>query len=248
MGSDTDTPPGGSVERALDTLLERVRGLLMAVFTDLEAVAAEIVRRRRAVLAAGGVFDVPDVAGLKAVIIERLAAHPEADGLGFLTARQLLPDRERHIEWWQRGAVGFVPMRLNLDPTSVDVYDYFEMEWFAAARRGRRAVFGPYVDYSGADRYVCTVTVPVADEAFLGAVGTDLPMSALEPRLLGVLRGADRDVVLINAERRVVAANCSRWLVGSKLPRVPRAGDGEFLAAGEVGLDSGWVLALAARE
>ncbi|MET8249092.1 hypothetical protein ABZV31_34820 [Streptomyces sp. NPDC005202] len=244
--------PGGCPDfegKGLDRLLEQVRGLLGEVFDRLEAVAAEAVARRRTVLAKGGVFGVRDVAGLKPVMIEQLTAQPAADGLGFLAAPDLLPDRERHIEWWQRSSRGYVPMRFNLDPTSVDAYDYFDMDWFAAARdHSRRAVFGPYVDYSGADRYVCTLTVPVVDGTFLGVVGADLRMTEFEPRLLDVLRRVGHDAVLVGAERRVVAANTPRWLVGSRLPRIPRPGDGEFIAVGEVGLDSDWVLALAPRE
>ncbi|AXI80372.1 cache domain-containing protein [Peterkaempfera bronchialis] len=251
MGPEAQAPHGaaGSATAVLERLLARVRGLLDEVFAGPEAVAAEVVRRRRAVVAAGGAFRAADLAGLKPVIAEQLAAQPTADGLGFLAAPGLLPDRERHIEWWQRGGSGLVPLRLNLDPTTVDVYDYFEMEWYVAARdHGRRAVFGPYVDYSAADSYICTFTVPVADTAFLGVAGTDLRMGDLESRLLGLLRGAGHDAVLVGPERRVVAANSPRWLVGSRLPGMPQPGDGVFLAAGDVGLDSGWVLALAARE
>lgn len=228
--------------------LERLRALLGEVFAAPEALAGRVVAGRRAVLAAGGTYGTADLAGTKPLIIERLDALPEADGLGLLVAPGLLPDRERHIEWWQRGATGYVPLRLNLDPTSVDVYDYFAAEWYVAARDGgRRMVFGPYVDYSGADRYICTCTVPVYDgDRFLGVAGIDLRMDGLESRLLGALRGADRDAVLVGRERRVVAANCSRWLVGSRLPRAPRAGDGTFAAVGEVGMESEWTLALTA--
>ncbi|WP_455360175.1 cache domain-containing protein [Streptomyces sp. SYSU K21746] len=255
MVSERTTPHEGphagadSPAAVLATLLERVRDLLGEVFSGPEAVAAEVVRRRRAAMASHDVLSAAHLAGLRPTVVEQLTAQPWADGLGFLAARQLLPDRERHIAWWQRGAADFVPLRLNLDPACVDVYDYFEMEWYAAARdHSRHAVFGPYVDYSGADRYVCTFTVPVVDEVFLGVAGTDLRMSDLESRLLVLLRGAGYDAVLAGAERQVVAANTSRWLVGSRLPRMPQARHGVFLAAGEVGLDSGWVLALAARE
>ncbi|MFG3205099.1 cache domain-containing protein [Streptomyces sp. NPDC048192] len=249
MKSEPGTPHG-TAGTVLDTLLRQVRDLLGEVFAGPQEVAAEVVRRRREVRAADGVFSVADLAGIKPVVVRWLTGHPEADGLGFLAAPGLLPDRERHIEWWQRGAAGFVPMRLNLDPTCVDVYDYFEMDWYAAARDHlARAVFGPYVDYSAADSYICTFTVPVVDGAdFLGVAGTDLRMSDLEPQLLALLRRAGHDAVLVGAERRVVAANTSRWLVGSRLARVPQARDGEFLAAGEVGLDSGWVLGLAGPE
>lgn len=246
-GPQGGTAPGGTpAADALGSLLAQVRALLTSVFADLEAVAAELVDQRRVVLEARGEYRVADMAALVPVITGALAARPDSDGLGFLAGPALLTDRERHIEWLQRSGPAFVPMRLNLDPTSVDVYDYFEMDWFAAARdHHRRAVFGPYVDFSGADQYVCTLTVPVLDDVFLGVVGTDLRMSDFEPQLLRVLRSVGHDAVLVGAERRVVAANTPRWLVGSRLPRMPREDDGEFLAVGEVGLDSDWALALA---
>lgn len=233
----------------LNALLERVRGLLAEVFDRLDTVAAEVVGRRRAAVAERGEFGVRELAGIKTVLTEQAAEQPAADGFGFLAAPGLLPDRERHIEWWQRGGTGFVQLRLNLDPSSVDVYDYFDMEWFAAGRdRGRRSVFGPYVDYFGADRYVFTVAAPVVDEVFLGVAGADLRVSEFEPRLLGALRGAGgHDVVLVGPERRVIAANTSRWLVGSRLARMPRAGEAGIAEVGDVGLDSDWLLALAPR-
>lgn len=246
----TRDPEKRTAESTLQTLLERVRGLLTEVFAAPEALAGEVVRLRRDVLDHGGGFGAADLAGLKPLIIERLTAMPSADGLGLLAAPELLPDRERHIEWWQRGRTGFVPMRLNLDPTCVDVYDYFTLEWYTLARdQSRRMAFGPYIDYSGADGYVCTFTVPVLDEGdFLGVAATDLRMDALESRLLELLCGAGRDAVLVGPERRVVAANSSRWLVGSRLARRPEAGVDSFTAVGEPGLDSGWLLALSDRE
>ncbi|EFE68089.1 conserved hypothetical protein [Streptomyces viridosporus ATCC 14672] len=243
---------GGSTvvaKRELDTLLERVSGLLREVFDHLETVAGEVVARRRAVLAEGGSFGVREVAALKPVLVERIDEQPAADGFGFFAAAGLLPERDRHFEWWQRGGTGFVQLRLNLDPSSVDVYDYFEMDWFAAGRdHSRRSVFGPYVDYFGADRYVFTLTAPVFDEVFLGVVGADLRVNEFEPRLLRALRGGAHDAVLVGPEQRVIAANTSRWLIGSRLPRTPRSGEDGFVMVGEVGLDSDWVVALAPRE
>ncbi|WP_037732683.1 PDC sensor domain-containing protein [Streptomyces megasporus] len=233
----------------LDMLLERVKALLTEVFDRLETVAGEVVARRRAVLAEGGSFGVREVDALKPILVEQIDAQPAADGFGFFAAAGLLPERDRHFTWWQRGGTGFVQLRLNLDPSSVDVYDYFEMEWFAAGRdRSHRSVFGPYVDYFGADRYVFTLTAPVFDETFLGVVGADLRVNEFEPRLLAALRGGAHDAVLVGPERRVIAANTSRWVIGSRLPRTPRAGEEGFTAVGEVGLDSGWVVALAPRE
>ncbi|MGW0816394.1 PDC sensor domain-containing protein [Streptomyces viridiviolaceus] len=236
------------VAEELETLLARVRRLLAEVFDRLEIVADDVVRRRRAALADHGSFRVSDLAGIKPTLIEQAGAQQAADGFGFLAAAGVLPDRDRHIEWWQRGSTGFVRLRLNLDPASVDVYEYFEMEWFAAGRdHARRAVHGPYVDYFGADRYIFTFALPVVDENFLGVAGADLQMHGFEPRLLAALGETTHDAVLVGPERRVIAANTSRWLVGSRLPSVPRAGVDEFVGVGEVGLDSDWVLVLAAR-
>lgn len=232
----------------LDRLLARVRRPLTEVFGRLEVVAGDVIARRRAALADHGSFRVADLAGIKPTLLEQAGAQEAADGFGFLVAAGVLPDRDRHIEWWQRGSTGFVQLRLNLDPTSVDVYEYFEMEWFAAGRDdGRGAIHGPYVDYFGADRYVFTFALPVIDDVFLGVAGADLQMHGFEPCLLAALRETTHDAVLVGPERRVIAANTPRWLVGSRLPETPRAGVGEFVAVGEVGLDSGWSLALAAR-
>ncbi|MFE3580117.1 cache domain-containing protein [Streptomyces vinaceus] len=226
-----------------------MRGLLGEVHSRLEVVATELVARRRAALAGTGVFGVRDLAGLKPTLVEQVTSQPAADGCGVLLGAGVISDRERHIEWWRRGDAGFVQLRLNLDPTSVDVYDYFDRDWFAAARdHGRGSAYGPYVDYTGADRYVFTFTVPVSDDIFLGVAGMDLGMTELEPRLLGALRRGTHDAVLVGPERHVIAANTSRWVVGSRLPYMPRAGEGEFLVVGDVGLDSGWVVALAAGE
>lgn len=227
--------------------LEQLRALVETIFAAPEAVADAVEARRRQVLDGGGTYGTAALAGVKPVIIERLDALPAADGLGLLAAPGLLPDRDRHIEWWQRGATGYVPLRLNLDPDSVDVYDYNSLDWYVAARDDdRRMIFGPYVDYSGADRYVCTCTVPVRDgDRFLGTAGVDMRMDGLEPLLLAALRGAGGDAVLVGRERRVVAANCARWLVGSRMSQKPRVGDGTFAAVEEVGLESEWTLALA---
>jgi hypothetical protein len=141
----------------------------------------------------------------------------------------------------------FARIRLNLDPESVDLYDYLEMDWFTVPQReGRPHVYGPYIDFSCADRYVVTLTVPVTDDGeFLGVAGADIPMSRFEPRLLAILRDVAAPAVLVTAERRVIAANTPRWICGTRLPRLPAPADGDFAAVTEIGADSGWLLAAA---
>ncbi|WP_299558082.1 hypothetical protein [uncultured Mycolicibacterium sp.] len=173
-------------------------------------------------------------------------------GMGFLAAPGVVEGRERYLAWWQRNSGGRVArLRLNFDPTSVDVYDYLQMDFFRLAAAGRaRVAFGPYVDYSGSDMYTITATVPVvADGTFLGVAGADLVVGEVERRLLAVLRGTDEETLIVNAERRVLAANTPRWFVGSRLPEMPAVGDesgsGEFREVAELALGTGWVVAVA---
>jgi hypothetical protein len=199
---------------------------------------------------------------MREVIWHQLRLLPAADGAGIVAAPGVVAGRHRHLEWWQRGAANeggagqggetFARIRLNLDPESIDLYDYLDMDWFTVpGRERRRYVYGPVFDFSGADRYVLTMTVPVADgPEFLGVAGVDLRMSHLEPELLAVLRAIPAPAVLVTAERRVVAANTPRWIAGTRLDRLPVPGDRAFDdrafgAVIAVGADSGWLLAAA---
>jgi hypothetical protein len=67
-------------------------------------------------------------------------------------------------------------------------------------------------------------------------------------RLLPAAYGAGivaAPAVLVTAERRVVAANTPHWISGTRLARLPGAGDGDFAAIREIGAHSGWLLAAA---
>jgi hypothetical protein len=94
---------------------------------------------------------------------------------------------------------------------------------------------GPYVDAHGTDRYLLTFTVPVlADGAFLGVVGADVPVARLERHLLRAwaLQGVGRhdngvgeqvgevgaQVMIINSHGRVVVSNYAGALSGDLLP------------------------------
>ena len=210
---------------------------------------------------------------MREIIWHQLGLLPSADGAGIVAAPGVVGGRERHLEWWQRGASGgdapdnYSRIRLNLDPESIDLYDYLDMDWFTVPRaEGRRYVYGPYIDFSGADRSILAMTIPVRDPAhgqsgrggtassedgvsgtgdgeFLGVAGADIRMSHLEPALLAILRPLAAPAVLVTAERRVVAANTPRWIPGTRLDRFPRVGDDGFSAVKEVGADSGWLLA-----
>jgi hypothetical protein len=253
------------VEADLDGPAARVQAILENVFGRLDRIAVAFAAQRRACLAGGDELTQERLSVLREVIWAELGTLPAADGAGIVAAPGVVAGRERHLEWWQRtgsaeGNVapdGFARIRLNLDPQSIDLYDYLDMDWFTVPRAERRRyVYGPYIDFSGADRYVLTMATPVLDAGgapgvpgatgeFLGVAGADIRMSHLEPELLAVLRVVAAPAVLVTAERRVVAANSPRWIPGARLPRLPRPGDGEFAAVAQVGADSGWQLAAA---
>jgi hypothetical protein len=247
----------------------RVRAVLEGVFGPVTAIGDGFVAQRRDCLAAGAALTPDRLSGLREIIWHQLGLLPAADGAGVVAAPGVVAGKDRHLEWWQRtaygdgGADGFARIRLNLDPESVDLYDYLDMDWFTVPRReGRPYVYGPHVDFSCADRYVVTMTVPVTDAGlpdhgsaagaraagereFLGVAGADIRMSHLEPELLAILRSVPSPAVLVTAERRVVAANTPHWISGTRLPRPPAAGDGDFAAVTEIGAYSGWLLAAA---
>lgn len=244
--------------RDIDAAASRVGEAIEGVFGPMTAIGAAFVAQRRNALASGAALTPERLSGMREVIWRELARLPAADGAGVVAAPGVVPDKDRHLEWWQRtasgddAAGGFARIRLNLDPESVDLYDYLEMDWFTVPQReGRRYVYGPHIDFSCTDRYVVTMTVPVADTGaggsreFLGVAGADIRMSHLEPELLAVLRAVPSPAVLLTAERRVVAANTPHWISGTRLPRLPSPGDGDFAEVAEVGAGSGWLLAAA---
>ncbi len=171
--------------------------------------------------------------------------------MGFVAAPFVVDGRERYMAWWQRINDRATRLRLNFDPTSIDVYDYLQMDWYQLAQRGQaRVAYGPYVDYSGSDMYTLTVAVPiVVDGTFLGLAGADLVVGEVERRLLEALRQTTADAVVVNTERRVIAANTPRWIVGSRLAAMPSAGPASdpiaFREVAEMPLGTGWTLAIA---
>ncbi|NVN52496.1 hypothetical protein [Mycolicibacterium hippocampi] len=189
--------------------------------------------------------------GLQRRLADLLGEERAVWGMGFIAAPFVVDGKERYLAWWQRHNDRVARLRLNFDPNSIDVYDYLQMDWYRLAQRGHaRVAYGPYVDYSGSDMYTITATIPiVADGTFLGVAGADLVVGEVERHLLEVLRQTGDDAVVVNTERRVIAANTARWFVGSRLPAMPAVGPAEersaFREVAELPLGTGWVLAIA---
>lgn len=228
-------------------LADEASQTLERIYDLLDRIAEEVLRSRprRAALTEA------HFGGLQRQLAALLEDERGVWGMGFIAAPFVVEGRERYLAWWQRHNDRVARLRLNFDPTSIDVYDYLQMDWYQLASRGqRRVAYGPYVDYSGSDMYTITATVPVvADDTFLGIAGADLVVGEVERALLEVLRQTAEDAVVVNTERRVIAANTPRWFVGSRLPAMPAVGpEAEptaFREVAELPLGTGWVLAVA---
>lgn len=211
----------------------------------LDRVAEEVVRSRPTT----GALSETHFAALQRLLAEMLATESGVWGMGFVAAPFVIDGRERYMAWWQRNHDRVARLQLNFDPHSIDVYDYLQMDWYQMAQRGhRRVAYGPYVDYSGSDMYTVTATVPVvADGTFLGVAGADLVVGDIERRLIEVLRRTRDDAVVVNTERRVIAANTPRWFVGTRLPVAPARGD-TFSDVVDLPVGTGWTVAIARPE
>jgi hypothetical protein len=199
-------PPVEDVLGDVVVELERVFAGLSALGAALVALAAtrEPLRREH-------------VETLQPAIFELLAEHPDlVAGAGVVTAPELLEDAPRWLEWWwssDRGAPE--PLRVNLDPSAPDFYDYTTTEWYSAPAD---RVAGPYVDYACTNEYALTLSSPVRlGGRRLGVAAADVLVASLERRVLPALVALGRPTALVNAEGRVIAANAPELLPGMRV-------------------------------
>ena len=191
-------------------VLGRVCAALEAVFDEITAVRAVVLDLPAA----------PDRAAL-APIRDRVRAilerSPLVAGAGMVFAPGVLEDAPLWLEWWRRaGSDPPVFLNAELDPGRPDFYDYEAAEWFTTPRdTGTRWIAGPFVDHSGTNEHILTLTLPVVrDGRFLGVAGADIAVGSIE-RIAGpALAAAGADAVLLNHRGRVIATNTSRWPVG----------------------------------
>lgn len=213
-----------------DTGLERVRNAVTALVDDIFASLQTIATATSALWDRLDTVSVAprsgDLAVLRDVVISELQRQGATfNGTGVVVADGVLADCARYLEWWRPDAKAGGPAhRLNLDlnPHSEYFYDYTGMEWFAVPRdRGIRWVYGPYLDYTGVDLYVCTFAVPITSGGgtFLGVAGADVPVARLDAALLPTLTAGHTTAALANAEGRVIVANHADHVTGSRIRR-----------------------------
>jgi hypothetical protein len=216
--------PEGTSDRVHDTAARQaatvIGTVVERVFQSVAAVRDSVVDAHRAARERGEPMGDRDVTAMRGTLVDLLRRKREiAVGMGVIVAPGFLADQPLRLEWWQCEPERGAPRRLEVDlnPHSVGFYDYAAAEWFVVPRRtGHRHVVGPYVDVHGTDRYLLTLTVPVAAEGeFVGVAGADVPVARFETLVLRELGNLAADVVVINPEDRVVLSTSARWLAGS---------------------------------
>ncbi len=206
-----------------------VRDLVDSIFSSLQTIADATRKLWDQLESTSAPPRAADLAGLRDVVVGELRRHGTTfNGTGVVVADQLLSDSPRYLEWWRPehthgGAAQ--KFTLDLNPNSEYFYDYTSMEWFAVPRdRNTSWVYGPYLDYTGVDLYVCTFAVPITSTGgtFLGVAAADVPVAALDLKLLPTFTAGARPVALVNAEGRVIVANHADHVTGSKIPKTDR--------------------------
>jgi len=209
----TGARSGASAQRTAD-VLDLVHGTLEDAFldiADLRAVVQDLpVRPRRTALEP-----------LRERIHATLARRPLLAGCGIVFAPGALADVPRWLEWWRSPPAGApVFLDASLDPANPDFYDYERAEWYTTPRdTGERWIAGPFLDHSGTNEHILTLTLPVLrDGAFLGVAGADIAVGGIERIGGAALAALDGEAALVNHRGRIIATNTPRRLVGTLWP------------------------------
>ena len=192
----------------------------------LEAVFAEVARLAEV---SASILTQPDTSrtsleSLKTVV-DTLVAGQEGlvDSAGISVVPGVLPDADAWHQWWTavKGKLVFIPH--NLNPASVNYYDYTDMTWFERPlASGGPELTGPYIDFGGADMKVVTASVPVMDGLrALAVAGADLSMEEIERIFLRSLGRRKEDIALVTATGKVVASNSARFAPGTRFEGDP---------------------------
>jgi DNA-binding FadR family transcriptional regulator len=223
-------PRARATARAVKARSAEVLDLVHATLEDVFVDVADV----RAV-----VHSLPDrparaaLGPLREVVHATLARRPLLAGCGMVFAPGALADAPRWLEWWRSPPAGApVFLDASLDPADPDFYDYERAEWFTTPRdTGERWIAGPFLDHSGTNEHILTLTLPaVRDGAFLGVAGADIAVGGIEAIGGPPLAALDGEAALVNHRGRVIATNTPRRLVGTLWPGAERGwppGDGD---------------------
>jgi hypothetical protein len=200
-------PIAAAVAVCLEGALADLRSLSAAVRVRLEAVEHSGSRPTRA-----------DLAAFRKDLQARLQRPGHCmDGMALIAAPGYLSDSHYWMEWWRyrRGQLEYGAPQLN--PRKDSFYDYPSRSWYTStAAAGTETVTGPYVDVGGTNAYSIAACVPVMTGTGLAVIaGAEIAVANFERFLTGA--GFENQVVLVNADLRVIASNSAHYLPGDLL-------------------------------
>jgi hypothetical protein len=217
------TAPRRAGARRLRAQAAEVLDLIQDTLSDVFIDAADV---REAVLALPPAPARADLGPLRGLVHATLARRPLLAGTGMVFAPGALADVPRWLEWWRSAPPGApVFLDASLDPADPDFYDYERAEWFTTPRdTGERWIAGPFLDHSGTNEHILTLTLPVVrDGAFLGVAGADIAVGGIEAIGGAALAALDGEAALVNHRGRIIATNSPRRLVGTLWPGAEHA-------------------------
>jgi DNA-binding FadR family transcriptional regulator len=215
---------GAAPDLGPDAVLAEVIEDLGTIFGELEGLGREfagLVDGRPEALG------VEDLGALRDAIFAILAASGDlVSGAGVVVRPGLLGDAERWLEWWSATTLGArpEPLRVNLDPTAPDFYDYLTNDWFTTPQDTLEPTMsGPFVDHACTNMYAVTLSVPViAAGDFIGVAAADVLVASLERKVMPALLRFPAPAALTTGEGRVIASNCPSVLSGERLDLAER--------------------------
>jgi hypothetical protein len=207
----------GSVTEALERTAGVVASSINGVFADLEKIAEAV---SAAAAAAPGVPRRSEFLFLKQELANFIKLHSDLIvGAGIAYAPGSLPEAPHWLEWWRgqrTGEARFVTHDLN--PDSLNYYDYTSREWFTTPTfTGHSVAVGPYVDLGGINTNIITLCVPAPTAQGTHILGCDLTLANLEGIFLRALQLREPVVVLLGPNGRVIASNSARLATGTLL-------------------------------
>lgn len=227
-----------TVTQTLQRTADALSSSIKTVFADLEIVAASV---SAAAEAAPGVPRRSDFLFLRDEFATFIKRHSDLIiGAGIAYAPGGLAEASHWLEWWRaqtKGEAKFVTHDLN--PDSLNYYDYTTREWFKLpTTTGKPVAVGPYVDFGGINVNIITLCVPAATAQGIHMLGCDLPLAKLEGVFLRALRVREPVVALVGPNGRVIASNSARIVSGTLLEAedIGRAEETLDVSAGNPGL------------
>jgi GntR family transcriptional regulator, transcriptional repressor for pyruvate dehydrogenase complex len=217
-GATGDRTPRRSGVRRLRGQAAEVLDLVQETLGDVFLDVADV---RVAVLGLPPAPSRADLGPVRELVHTTLARQPLLAGTGMVFAPGSLADAPRWLEWWRSTLPGApVFLDASLDPADPDFYDYEQAEWFTTPRdTGERWIAGPFLDHSGTNEHILTLTLPVVrDGAFLGVAGADIAVGGIEAIGGTALAALDGEAALVNHRGRIIATNTPRRLVGTLWP------------------------------